>query len=173
MTSERRQPAPRFLCDVMLGRLARWLRTLGFNAAYDRAADDPALLRRARRERRILVTRDTRLATARHGPRVVLLHANDTTGQLRELIAAVGVPRHPGLLTRCIVCNTRLRTANVDQVEERVPAYVRSVQRHFRACPGCGRVYWAGTHRQGILAALEAALPGVTGVSPVRNIPGP
>lgn len=67
--SDRRRPPPRFLCDVMLGRLARWLRALGHNAAYDHAADDPALLRRAARERRTLVTRDTQLAANRRHPR--------------------------------------------------------------------------------------------------------
>jgi hypothetical protein len=148
------------LLDVMLGRLARWLRALGHNAAYDNTADDPSLLKRAARERRLLVTRDTRLAATPRGRRAILLHANDTPAQLRELVEALGITRHPGLLTRCIVCNTRLRTATADQVEERVPAYVRSTQRRFRACPGCGRVYWSGTHRRGILAALESALPG-------------
>lgn len=156
-----RPPTPRFLCDVMLGSLARWLRALGHNAAYDRLADDPALLRRAARERRILVTRDTQLAAAGRGRRIVLLHANDTPGQLRELVGALGIARHPGLLTRCIVCNHRLHKATAGQIEERAPEYVRSTQRDFRACPGCGRVYWPGTHRPGILAALESALPGV------------
>lgn len=164
-----RNPPPRFLCDVMLGRLARWLRALGYNAAYDHAADDPELLRRAARERRTLVTRDTRLAATRRGSRVVLLHANNTPDQLRELVDALGIARHRGLLTRCVVCNTRLRKATADQTEGRVPDYVRSTHRVFRACPGCSRVYWAGTHRQGILAALESALPGVTGQSPVHT----
>ena len=154
---------PRLLLDVMLGRLARWLRALGHNAAYDHTADDPELLRRAARERRILVTRDTRLAAESRRRRIVLLHANDTPGQLRELVAALGITRHPGLLTRCIACNTRLRRATPDEIEARVPEYVRSTQCDFRACPGCGRVYWPGTHRRGILEALESALPGVTG----------
>ena len=149
----------------MLGRLARWLRALGHNAAYDNAAGDAALLKRAARERRVLVTRDTRLAAASRGRRVVLLRANDTPGQLREMVDALGIARHPGLLTRCIVCNTRLRGATAAQVGERVPDYVRSTQPAFRSCRGCGRVYWPGTHRPGILAALESALPGVTGRS--------
>lgn len=159
----RRPPAPRILCDVMLGGLARRLRALGHNAAYDHTADDPGLLRRAARERRLLVTRDTRIVPPRRGPRLLLLRANDTAGQLRELVAALAITRHPGLLTRCIVCNTRLRRATPAQVEERAPAYVRSTQREFRACPACGRLYWPGTHRRGILAQLEEALPGVTG----------
>lgn len=147
----------------MLGRLARYLRVLGHDAAYDHLADDPALLRRAARERRVLVTRDTRLAPPRRGPRVVLLRANDTPGQLRELVATLGITRHPGLLTRCTVCNTRLRAAGAQEVEARVPDYVRSTQRGFVACPGCGRVYWPGTHRPGILAAIERALPAGAG----------
>lgn len=155
--------AKRLLLDVMLGRLARRLRALGHNVAYDHAADDPSLLRRAARERRLLVTRDTRLAATPRGPRTILLRANDTPGQLRELVGALGITKHPGLLTRCIVCNTRLRRATADQVEELVPEYVRSRERHFRACPGCRRVYWSGTHRRGILAALESALPDLGG----------
>ena len=83
-----RAPAVRFLCDVMLGRLARWLRALGHDTAYDPAADDAELLRRAARERRMLVTRDTRIV-APPRVRVMLLRANDTPGQLRELTGAL------------------------------------------------------------------------------------
>jgi hypothetical protein len=154
-----REPTRRFLCDVMLGRLARWLRALGHDTAYDRAADDAALLRRAARERRTLVTRDTRIV-APPGVRLVLLRANDTSRQLRELLDALCIGRHPGLLTRCLVCNARLRAAAPDEVEARAPDHVRSSQREFRACPGCGRVYWPGTHRRGLVAALEEAVRG-------------
>ncbi|HWR97652.1 MAG TPA: Mut7-C RNAse domain-containing protein [Candidatus Methanoperedens sp.] len=164
-----REPPPRFVCDVMLGRLARWLRALGHDTAYDPAADDRALLRRAAAERRILVTRDTRIVAA-NGVRLVLLRANDTPGQLRELVAVLGIARHPGLLTRCIVCNARLRPATAAEVEARAPDHVRSSQRAFRTCPGCGRVYWPGTHRRRLLAALEASLPGAT---LPRNADGP
>lgn len=159
MSLERTAP-PRILCDVMLGRLARWLRALGHNVAYDHDADDPGLLRRAARERRVLVTRDTRIVARPRGPRIVLLHANDTPGQLRELVAALGIARHPGLLTRCLVCNGRLRRAGPEQIEEQAPEYVRSTQRDFRSCRGCGRLYWPGTHRGHLVAALEAAVPG-------------
>jgi hypothetical protein len=152
-------PAPRFVCDVMLGRLARWLRALGCDTAYDHAADDPELIRRALRERRILVTRDTRI-TAPESLRLVLLRANDTPAQLRDLVGALGLGKHPGLLKRCLVCNTRLRAATAEEVDARAPDHVRSSQRDFLACPGCGRVYWPGTHRKKLEAALEAALAG-------------
>jgi len=151
--------APRFVCDVMLGRLARWLRALGYDAAYDHAADDPALIRCAARQRRILVTRDTRIV-APASARRVLLHANDTPGQLRELVGALALGRHRGRSPRCLVCNTRLRRATAAEVEERAPDHVRATQRDFRFCPGCGRVYWPGTHRKKLEASLEAALAG-------------
>ena len=157
--SRTREPTRRLLCDVMLGRLARWLRALGHDTAYDRAADDATLVRRAARERRILVTRDTRLV-APAGVRLVLLRANDTPGQLRELIGALGIERHPGLLRRCLVCNGRLRTATAGEIEALAPDHVRSTQRGFRACPGCGRLYWPGTHRRRLTAAFAAALAG-------------
>lgn len=156
-----REPPRRFVCDVMLGRLARWLRALGHDTAYDSAADDHALLRRAARERRVLVTRDTRIV-APPRVRLVLLRANDTPAQLRELVGALGIARHPGLLTRCTVCNARLRAAGAEEIDSRVPEYVRASQRDFRSCGGCGRIYWPGSHRRGLLASLEQALPGVT-----------
>lgn len=145
----------------MLGRLARWLRALGHDAAYDHRAGDLELLRRAARERRTLVTRDTRLGPAPRSVRLVLLRANDTAGQLRELVGALGLTHHPGLLTRCTVCNTRLRAARSEQIEERVPDFVRATQGDFSSCPGCGRVYWPGTHRRGMVEALRRALPGL------------
>ena len=143
----------------MLGRLARWLRALGHDTAYDHAADDAALLRRAARERRILVTRDTRIAAPAR-VRLVLLHANDTPGQLRELVGALALGRHPGRPPRCLVCNTRLRRATAAEIGERAPDHVRASQRDFRSCPGCSRVYWPGTHRKRLEAALDAALAG-------------
>lgn len=153
----RRAPAARLVCDVMLGRLARWLRALGHDAAYDHAADDAELVRRAARERRVLVTRDTRIV-APPGVRLVLLRSNGTPGQLRELVGALGIVRHPGLLSRCLVCNTRLRAATLDEIEARAPDHVRATQRDFLACPGCGRVYWSGTHQRKLTAALRLAL---------------
>ena len=146
----------------MLGRLARWLRALGYNTAYDHAADDPSLIRRAARERRVLVTRDTRITAPESLP-LVLLRANDTPAQLRELVGTLGLERHPGLLKRCLVCNTRLRAATAEEVDARAPDHVRSSQRDFRSCPGCGRVYWPGTHRRKLVAALESALRGTVG----------
>lgn len=150
---------PRLICDVMLGRLARWLRALGHDAAYDSGADDRTLVRRAVRERRLLITRDRGIAAAPAGARILLLQANDTPGQLRETLAALGAGPRPEPFTRCVVCNARLRRARAGEIEARVPLFVRSTHKGFRACRLCGRVYWPGTHRREMARAFAAAMP--------------
>lgn len=146
---------PRFLCDAMVGRLARRLRMLGYDTAYRSVGDDRDLLCRAARERRVLITRDTRIRACPQGVRVLLLRENDTTDQLRELNAALRLSDPPALLRRCTVCNTLLRKARPEQVEARVPEYVRTMHADFCACHHCGRVYWPGTHRREMLRLLR------------------
>jgi len=148
---------PRFLCDAMVGRLARRLRMLGYDAAYQPWGDDRDLLRRAARERRILVTRDTGIGCGKTRARVLLLSANDTADQLRQVGAALDLAQPPGLFQRCTVCNVPLRKAQREEIEARVPEYVRGTQTDFRSCRHCGRVYWPGTHRREMLRSLGLA----------------
>ena len=149
-------PPPRLLVDRMLGSLARWLRLLGCDAVLaSEAEDDLALARRARTEGRLLITRDTGLAR-RRGLAVLLVTSMELEEQLRQVIAHLGIgPERIG--TRCLVCNHELVPLPREEARSRVPAYVWETQRRFRLCPGCGRVYWAGTHwkrMQGRLASI-------------------
>lgn len=134
----------RLLADGMLGRLARWLRLLGYDTAYENHADDLELARRARAEGRILLTRDRALA-ARKGLRALLIESEDVQEQVRQVVEMLGPPPNPAL-SRCSVCNTPLEPAAPHQVADRVPPYVLQTQERFGVCPKCGRVYWAGTH---------------------------
>jgi uncharacterized protein with PIN domain len=143
----------RLLADGMLGKLAKWLRLLGYDTAYDNAAVDPDLAHRARAEGRVLLTRDRELA-ARRGLRTLLIQSEVLEEQVREVQDALGLPPGPAL-SRCAVCNTVLEPASPDDVADRVPPYVLRTQREFRRCPGCGRVYWPGTHVDGMQGQLE------------------
>lgn len=134
----------RLLADGMLGRLARWLRLLGYDTVYENHADDLELARRARAEGRILLTRDRALA-ARRGLRALLIESEDVQEQVRQVVETLGPPPNPAL-SRCSVCNTPLEPAAPQQVADRVPPYVLQTQERFGICPECGRVYWAGTH---------------------------
>ena len=144
----------RFVADVMLGKLARWLRALGLDTLYFRDASDARLLGIALRENRHLLTRDVGLA-ARAGRTALLVRAERLDGQLREVIERYRVTaRAP--LSRCLECNGELSRRHPGEVRERVPPYTFATQREFRECGGCRRVYWAGTHAEGILTRLRA-----------------
>ena len=139
--------APRFLVDTMLGRLATWLRILGYDAAYFRG-EDRDLLAQAWREGRILLTRDTRLLTRRRLPPHLAIASDRAAEQLQQVVRAFGLTPDCPPARRCPRCNLLLVTPDKAAVAGRVPDFVWSRHDRFWACPGCQRVYWAGSHRQ-------------------------
>ena len=140
-------PAPPLLADAMLGGLARWLRVLGLDVAYDPALDDAALVRLAVAESRVILTRDRRLVQRRLARNHLLIASDDVGGQLRQVLAALGIAPDAGtLLSRCLRCNLTLAPLAAEEARERVPPYVASTRTRFRECPRCGRVYWSATH---------------------------
>jgi uncharacterized protein with PIN domain len=148
-------PAPRFVADVMLGRLARWLRVLGYDTLYSSHADDAALVRRALAEDRILLTRDVELAR-RRGVRVVLISDDRVEEQLLEMVKTLPLTAGAAV-SRCLNCNAPLVEFDRAQARDLVPPYVFATQTRFRRCPGCGKVYWRGTHWAHMVATLESA----------------
>ena len=147
-------PTPlRLLADGMLGRLARWLRALGYDTAYAPDTGDTELLRRARAEGRILLTADHALSK-RRGARTLLVEAQNLDDQLRHVREALGPPPG-GEFSRCVACNGALVPAEKSTLADRVPPYVFSTQDEFRLCPDCGRVYWPGTHVEQMRALIN------------------
>jgi uncharacterized protein len=144
--------AMRFVVDVMLGRLARWLRRLGYDTDYANDRDDATLARIARAESRVLLTRDRALA-ARRGLRALLIDSQILDEQLAQVRAAFPLPTALRC-SRCSECNGLLAPATRAEVASRVPPYVLRTYAHFQVCPGCGRAYWPGTHRAGIECRL-------------------
>jgi uncharacterized protein with PIN domain len=138
----------------MLGRLARWLRILGHDVAYGPHLGGRTLVDRARRERRILLTRDTRLVRRRDLPPHVFVTSDRFREQLREVAAAVPLGDGDALLTRCLDCNRVLDAVPRERARDRVPAFVWETTRQFLACAGCGRLYWPATHRAHVLREL-------------------
>ncbi len=135
----------------MLGRLARWLRLAGYDAAYWRAGSDEALMMAARGEGRLILTRDHQLAS-RRGAQALLIRAEGLDGQIAE--ARAGLGPDPAPFTRCIECNAALADLPHAAAAALVPPYVWHTQTHFRRCPDCGRVYWKGTHWPAMAARL-------------------
>lgn len=137
---------PRFLCDAMLGRLGRWLRALGYDAEDAGADRDGALVRRAVRERRLLLTRDRKLARAWRVDVVVLVAGQTPAQQLRDAVERFGLDCRARLFTRCMLCNVALEPTRAEEVADRIPPGVPDTQPALARCPSCGRVYWEGQH---------------------------
>ena len=141
-----------FVADAMLGRLAKWLRLMGYDTLYPAAADDRELVRIARAEGRILLTRDQELAH-RKGLRTLLIKSDRLEEQLGQLLEELEMDSE-NLPPRCPLCNTALEAISRSEAEARVPAYVYSTHEEFTRCPSCDKIYWRGTHWQRMLELM-------------------
>jgi uncharacterized protein with PIN domain len=137
----------RFLADAMLGKLAKWLRILGCDVAYDPDISDREIAERGRREGRVILTRDT-LLIRRRGVREnhFLVHGDSYRDQLRQVVEQFAIDPEGGLFTRCVRCNEPLAEVDKLQVAGKVPPYVYETQESFGSCARCGRIYWKATH---------------------------
>jgi uncharacterized protein len=163
------RPSPlrevRLVLDVHLGRLARYLRMLGFDALWPGDAPDEELARISAAEHRILLTRDSGLLKRRivtHGYRV---RALDAPGQLAEVVRRLDLFRAISPFRRCLRCNVLLETVRKDDVLDELPRRVRERHDAFRRCPTCRRVYWAGSH----VARMGRLVAGVLERPPARG----
>ena len=150
----------RFVVDVNVGRLAKWLRVMGYDAIFPREAADNDLVRIALRENRVLVTRDagfSRRRAARQGQmRVIHIEDDDLRNQLRQLIRELALDREGGF-SRCVRCNQVLDPVNREDVASRLPHYVFQNHQNFMECFQCRRLYWRGTHWSGMVSQLAQA----------------
>ncbi len=142
----------------MLGRLARWLRVLGYDTAYDAHIEDGLLARRASEEDRIVLTRDLRLPVEHKLSRYLIVADDRPLRQLRQVVEAFALSADRGLFTRCTRCNAEVRSVAADQIADAVPARVLREQSRFVRCSGCRRVYWQGSHTERMRRSLERAL---------------
>lgn len=152
--------APRFAADAMLGRLARWLRVLGYDTSYDMTLADPVLVRQAGEEGRILLTRDRHLLKELRPARAHEVRQDDPLLQLKDLVDTLELAPPSALFTRCLLCNAVLRVLDDAEARPLLPADVQDVPGPVRQCPACGRLYWDGSHVRRMRAALERVLPG-------------
>jgi uncharacterized protein len=145
----------RFLCDEMLGRLARYLRAAGYDTALATGgAPDRELLAAARHERRTFVTCDRRIALHKAATEVALILPRGTIDELAHALAQrVPIDWLHRPFSRCLVDNAPL-VAGVGVSRRAPPPDVAGAE--VRSCPECGRLYWAGSHHRRMRARLAA-----------------
>jgi uncharacterized protein with PIN domain len=130
----------------MIGRLARWLRLLGFDTLYDPRISDSRLIRVAKEQGRVILTRDTRLIKVRGIQDYLLIKTNDPFQQLLEVIHAFSLKDFL-TLTRCVVCNGQLsKIPDKKEIRDSIPDFVFHNFHNFLRCTDCGKIFWEGTH---------------------------
>lgn len=144
----RKQPLrdTKFVLDVHLGKLAAYLRMLGFDTLYRSCFSDPELVRISSQEKRILLTRDRGLlkhASVTHG---YWLRNTDSRKQAEEVVQRFDLVRRIQPFTRCMACNGLLSPVAKSEIAALVPKRIGELHDEFRQCEACGRVYWEGSH---------------------------
>ncbi len=149
---------PKFLVDANAGKLAKWLRMMGCDAAFFGGRDDGLMITQALAEHRIILTRDTQVGRRRvvtnGGLKVVLLKDDKPASQLRQIVKGFDLAETLNPFSRCLEDNTLLQQRGKEEVKELVPPYVFGTQDNYMQCPSCHRVYWRGTHWQAMARIL-------------------
>jgi uncharacterized protein with PIN domain len=155
----RLRPAPlrnlRFVADVHLGTLARYLRLLGLDTLWDRDASDDELARVAARDGRVLLTRDRGLLKRKLVDRGLFVRDDDPVEQAVDLVTRLDLADRVSPFTRCTVCNGSLVHAHKASIAEQLePRTLRDVD-EFVQCTECGRIYWQGSHHARLRALVD------------------
>lgn len=151
-------PEKRFILDVHLGRLAKYLRLCGFDSLFSAFFNDREIIEEAVRESRVILTRDRLLlknATAATG---YLVKSQYHEEQLREVFDALRLREHVRLFSRCITCNAVLEEVKKEEIADRLLADTKKYFSVFRRCPGCDRIYWEGSHYDNMKKSLASLL---------------
>lgn len=133
----------RFLCDHMLGTLAKWLRFLGYDTLYPGPLDDGELKALAARDTRVLLTRDKQLGG--RAPGSLYVEGDDLDEQFTQVVRSFGL-NSENAMSRCSVCNELIERVPTEKAKGHVPEGVYSRQTEFWWCRQCGRFYWQGSH---------------------------
>lgn len=150
--------AARFILDVHLGRLAKYLRLCGFDTLFSSLFEDREIIETARRENRAILTRDRLLLKAAGETSGYLVKSQYHNEQLREVFERFELKNHVNLFSRCISCNNLLEEVNKEEISDRLLADTRRYFSSFKRCPQCDRIYWEGSHYDNMKKSLAPLL---------------
>ncbi len=151
--------SPRFIVDSNVGKLAKWLRMLGYDAVFFEGVDDAYMIDRALKEDRVILTRDTQVmkrgVITSGRLKAILIDSDKPASQVLQVIETFHLDFQSRPFTICLECNNPLEERSKEEIKDRVPPYVFKTQQQYMECPVCQRIYWRGTHWQAMLGKLE------------------
>ena len=150
----------KFIVDNNIGRLARWLRIIGYDTLLFKQKDDGEMIKIALGEDRVILTRDTQFMKRRlvtNGKlKAVLIKQDDPKTQLQKIVKTLNLNYHFRPFSLCLECNQPLVPRNKEEVRDSVPPHVFETQDQYTECPVCHRIYWQGTHWGAMVKELES-----------------
>lgn len=151
----------KFIADNNVGKLAKWLRIMGYDTLFF-DGDDDTMIRQALAEDRIVLTKDSQIMKRRVVTKgllkALLIGEDDPWKQLPQVVKQLKLDYRKNAFTLCLECNVPLVDKKKEEVKDLVPPFVFQTQTQYRQCPLCGRIYWRGTHWQSMSRELEALL---------------
>ena len=158
------QPQPlrktRFVLDTHLGRLAAYLRMMGFDTLYRNDYDDPELARISVEEHRILLTCDRQLLMRRQITHGYFVRSRQSQQQLLEVLIRFDLFNNLQPFTRCMDCNGTIQPVNKQLVEAALPPDAKKYYKEFFQCDACSKIYWKGSHYQKMKKLIEKIQQG-------------
>lgn len=146
----------KFLTDRNLGKLAKWLRAIGYDSVIYQGSIDREFLREGTKQGRIVLTRRRDMASRNFTGRMYVVYSDKVPEQLREVINEFSLTLNPDkFFSICLVCNQPLSEIEKTAVRNRVPPYVYQTQTMFSFCQKCNNIFWAGTHKERMLRYLK------------------
>ncbi len=151
---------PRFFADAQLGRLARYLRLLGFDTLYENDVGDAALVSQANAERRIVLSRDRRLLMRRAVTHGLHIRRDRPLDQLAQVVERCDLAGSARPFTRCMDCNSPLQAVAKAAIQDGLEPLTRAHYDRFWQCSGCRKLYWRGSHYERLVGLVADAIGG-------------
>ena len=146
---------PCFAAEKTLGKLAKWLRLLGFDTLYESEVTADEFIENLGNDR-ILLTRTQHMRTKSTISRLIFVQSDHWVEQLKQIILELGLnAAQTRPFSRCLHCNILIVTAEKDALWGRVPDYIFESHDHFLTCPKCAKVYWSGSHTERGLEMIQ------------------
>ena len=154
----------KFIVDNNVGKLAKWLRIMGYDTLFFDGTDDSRMIATALAEGRVILTRDTQIVRRRvvtSGQlKAILIKGDEPELQMHQVIDTLSLDCQFRPFTICLECNQPLVVRNKQEVKDLVPPYVFQTQNQYMECPVCHRIYWRGTHWQAMTQKLDKFIKG-------------
>jgi uncharacterized protein len=151
----------KFICDVHLGKLAKYLRLCGFDVSYKIRCDDDELISTSISEKRVILTRDKELLKNKQVTHGYWIRSQHPDEQLKEVIQRFDLKYQIRPFTRCLKCNGNLINVSREDVSSRLLPRTRLYYNEFKKCPECDHIYWEGSHYERMKKNIDCIVKNV------------